>query len=663
MNAPSQPTPAQAGRTSPSVPADASPAGRTTDAVSGDMPARSGRRRGPFGHRRDDEPRARFAQLWPYLMEHRRVLIVAALLSIASALATLAQPLLVNMLISRVEAGETLGGLVWAVVALLVLAALITGVQYYLLSRTGEGIVLSSRQRLVHKILRLPVAEIDQRRTGDLVSRVSSDTTLLRAVLTQGLVDAVGGVFILIGAVIGMLVLDPLLFGLTVLVLLVAIVAVTAVARQVQTATKAAQRSVGQLSAAVERAVSATRTIRANGATDREAAAILSDATNAYDRGLHIARLSSAVGPTVQVALETAVLVVLGVGGLRVAAGAITIAQLVSFVIFLFLMVMPLATAAGAFTSVQSALGALARIQEVLDLPDETDGDRVVVASAGSDTVATGAATGTGHDEAPDATAASDASTIGTDAAEPAAPAIAVEDVTFTYRGAREPVLRGLSFTVPEGTKAALVGPSGAGKSTTLALVERFYDVDAGAVCVAGRDVRDWTREALRARIGYVEQDSPVLAGTIGDNLRLGAPAATDAECLAVLREVNLEHLATRDPAGLDAAVGEEGTLLSGGERQRLALARVLLAGPPILLLDELTSSLDGRNEELLKHAIERTAAGRTLLVIAHRLATVVDSDQIVVMDGGRAVASGTHAELVETSPLYRELAEQQLLV
>ncbi|KAB1659870.1 ABC transporter ATP-binding protein [Pseudoclavibacter sp. CFCC 13796] len=610
------------------------------------------RRRGPFGRARSDEPRARFSQLWPYLIERKGILITAAVLSVVGALLTLCQPLLLNVLITRVQNGEVLGSLVWLVVALLIAAGVITGVQYYVLSRTGEGVVLSSRQRLVHKILRLPISEIDQRRTGDLVSRVSSDTTLLRAVLTQGLVDAVGGVFILVGAIVGMLVLDPLLFALTALVLVVAIVAVSLVARQVQSATREAQKSVGALTAAVERSVRAVRTIRANGATARETAGILTDAHQAYDRGLRIARLSALVGPTVQVALQAAVIVVLGVGGLRVAAGVITIAQLVSFVIFLFMMVMPLASAAGAFTSVQSALGALARIQEVLDLPDEDAHDRV---RPGSRELSSDGAQ-------PTDTTATAAHTSSVSAAVPTGAAIALDQVTFRYPSSAEDVLQSLSFSVAPGTKTALVGPSGAGKSTVLGLLERFYDVQSGTVQVDGVDVRSWDRDLLRAQFGYVEQDSPVLAGSLGDNLRLAAPDATDEECLTVLREVNLEHLVSRDDAGLDASVGEGGSLLSGGERQRLALARVLLAGPPILLLDELTSSLDGLNEELLKQAIAHVAAERTLVVIAHRLSTVIDSDQIVVMQNGKAVATGTHEQLLAMSPLYRELAEQQLL-
>ena len=261
----------------------------------------------------------------------------------------------------------------------------------------------------------------------------------------------------------------------------------------------------------------------------------------------------------------------------------------------------------------------------------------------------------------------------------PSDAAISFHDVVFTYPdAARAPwsadddegvarkdltVLHGISFDAPRGQRTALVGPSGAGKSTILALIERFYDPTSGIVRLGGVDIRGLDREALRAQIGYVEQDAPVLAGSLRDNLTLGAPNATDEECIRVLHDVNLTEVLERNEKGLDAAVGEEGVMLSGGERQRLAIARTLLVAPPILLLDESTSSLDGLNEQLLRQAIDAVAENRTLIVIAHRLSTVVDSDQIVVLDHGRVVGAGTHSELVKSTPLYRELAKHQLLV
>ncbi|MET0782403.1 MAG: ATP-binding cassette domain-containing protein, partial [Microbacterium sp.] len=224
-------------------------------------------------------------------------------------------------------------------------------------------------------------------------------------------------------------------------------------------------------------------------------------------------------------------------------------------------------------------------------------------------------------------------------------------------------VLRGVTFDVPRGSRVALVGPSGAGKSTVLSLVERFYDPTGGAIELDGQDIRSLAREDLRAQFGYVEQDAPTLAGTIADNLRLGSPEATDADCERVLHAVNLTEVLERNPLGLEAPVGEDGVMLSGGERQRLAIARALLAAPPVLLLDESTSSLDGVNEQRMREAIDAVAADRTLIVIAHRLSTVVDSDRIVVLDHGQVVGQGTHSELVASTPLYRDLAKHQLLV
>jgi len=238
--------------------------------------------------------------------------------------------------------------------------------------------------------------------------------------------------------------------------------------------------------------------------------------------------------------------------------------------------------------------------------------------------------------------------------------AVSFSGVSFGYGPHR--VLSDLTFTADVGTKTAIVGPSGAGKSTILALIERFYDPAEGVIRLAGTDVRELTRAQTRAFLGYVEQDSPVLAGTIRENLLLGAPDATDADCEAVLASVNLDGVLRRDAAGLDAQVGEDGIMLSGGERQRLAIARALLASPPVLLLDEPTASLDGRNEQALRQAIDAISRDRTLILVAHRLATVVDADQILVLEDGRLQAVGTHDTLLHTSPLYRELAEHQLL-
>ncbi len=610
-----------------------------------------------------DGPRATFRQLLPFLFEHKKVLAVVAVLSIVGAAASLAQPLLVGQLIARVQQAQALGALVWLLIGLVIAASVISGYQHYLLQRTGTAVVYSSRRKLIARILHLPISEFDARRTGDLVSRVGTDTTLLYAVLTQGLADAVGGAILFVGALIAMLIIDPLLLLLIVVVIGVSVVVVVLLSGRIRTASAAQQQKVGELASGVERGISSIRTVRASGATERETAAVEGLAGEAYGLGVRIAKISSMVVPVAGVALQLSLLVVLGVGGLRVASGALTIASLVTFIMFLFMLVMPLGQAFGAITSVNQALGALGRIQEVLDLPTETQHDEPDPAASAAPVVGAPAIEFRAvRFRYPDAViaareaAAKEAQTLLVDAhLERASDGIPDE--------IDRDVLKGVSFAVPRGARVALVGPSGAGKSTILSLIERFYDPTGGSIRLAGHDVRTYPREQLRAQFGYVEQDAPTLAGTLGENLRLAAPDASDADCERVLRSVNLGDVLERSPLGLQAPVGEDGVMLSGGERQRLAIARALLTEAPILLLDESTSSLDGVNEQRMREAIDAAAADRTLLVIAHRLSTVVDSDLIVVLQNGMVVGQGTHAELLESTPLYRDLARHQLLV
>ncbi len=547
-----------------------------------------------------------------------------------AAAAALAQPALVARVIDVVGSGEPLLPVVSLLVVVLLASSALGAFQRYLLQRTAEGVVLTTRQLLADRLLRLPVAEYDRRRTGDLMSRVGADTTLLRATVTSGVVDVVGSAVLGLGAVVAMALVDVWLLLLTLVSVAIGVTVAVLASRGVRRLSRQAQDEVGAMTGAVERALSAVRTIRARGATAREVATVGGSARRAFEAGVRVARLESLVSPAGSIAVQGAFLAVLGVGGYRVADGSISVASLVAFILYLFLLVMPLGQAISAWTQLQTGLGALARIQEILALEPE-------------------------RDERPERASSGVPPRVG-------APLLELDAVSFGYPDGT-PVLRGISFEVAAGSRVALVGPSGAGKSTILALIEGFYPVGSGAVRWAGTDVRELPRAVLRARLGYVEQDAPVLAGTVRDNLLLTRPEATDPELWAVLADVGLTDVVRRSPRGLDVLVGDEGVLLSGGERQRLAIARSLLARPELLLLDEPTASLDARNEGLLRQTLAAAAADRALLVVAHRLSTVLDSDQIVVLDEGRVVASGTHGELVETSPLYRELATAQLLV
>ena len=597
----------------------------------------------------DGEPggRAPVRQLWPYLRPHAGVLGIVALISLVGAGVTLAQPALVSQVVSAVGEARPLTGLVVLLVALVVVGALVSGASQYLLQRTAEAVVRATRHELVGRLLRLPIAEYDTRRIGDLVSRVGSDTTLLRSVVTSGLVEGLAGAVVFVGAIVAMALLDPLLLGLTLLVVALATLVVVTLGGRIQRLALVAQTQVGVLAAGVARALPAIRTIRAARATEREVAALRSLADDTYATGVRLARVMALIEPVIGVALQAAFILVLAVGGYRVASGSLTVADLIAFILYLFLMVMPLGSVFSAYTSVQNALGAVIRIREITDLPEEDAGSEpaqpcddqpvrmplaAVNGPAGSRLEGFGASV----------------------------PLVEFDRVSFGYGST--PVLHEVSFAVPAGSRTAVVGPSGAGKTTLLSLLARFYDPSSGAIRLAGVDVADLGREHVRSWLGYVEQDAPVLAGTIRENLVLGAPDASDEQCEHVLDQVRLTGILRRDPLGLAAQVGEDGILLSGGERQRLAIARALLAAPRLLLLDEPTSSLDSRNEVALREAVDAVAGERTLIIVAHRLATVADADQIVVMDAGRVQAVGRHAELLDTSPLYRELAEHQLL-
>lgn len=606
--------------------------------------------RGNRPGKKDSGPKAKFSQLWPYMKEQSRLLIFAVILSLLSASVNLAQPLVVGNIISTVQEGSDVIPLALILLGITLLSAVAGGAMYYVLAKAGEGVVFSARSKLSTRLLRLPIFEYDLRRTGDLVSRVGSDTTLLRAALTQGLVDGAGGALLFIGSVVAMAVIDWLLLLITLLMISIAVAAIGLSARRIRAATTKAQERVGNMSASVERALSAVRTIRAARAESRESAQIQTDATEAYSQGVKIAGINSWVTPIGGLAANGAFIVVLGVGGYRVASNQTEVASLITFILLMFIMIRPVGQFFGAYSSVQSALGALARIQEILDIPlEDTDAERAQKSRR---------------------------SAVNKTAIEfrnvkfryPARPEVALDkegkpipDAAPVMSEPKE-VLKGVSFKIERGSRVAIVGPSGAGKSTVFSLIERFYEPTGGEILLDGQAVHAISRSDLRGQIGYVEQDAPVLAGSIRENLLIGSPDATEAELKKVLKEVNLTSVLKRDKRGLDAEVGEQGIMLSGGERQRLAIARTLLSAPPIMLLDESTSSLDGLNEQRMREAIDAVAKNRTMIVIAHRLSTVVDSDQIIVIDQGKVIGTGTHKQLLKSTPLYRELAGTQML-
>jgi ATP-binding cassette subfamily B protein/ATP-binding cassette subfamily C protein len=599
---------------------------------------------GRAGDGPDRSTRAAVRTLYGLTAGHRSSVAVACVLTLVGSALGLAQPLVAQR---AVDAGG--GGVPSAlllVLAVLFVAEAVTGaVGRYVLERMGEGVVRQLRHGLVARLLRLEMREHDRHRTGDLISRVTVDTTLLREVVSQALVDLVTGSLVAAGAIALMLWLDALLLLLVAATVAVAALVVSSLLKGIRAASERMQSSVGAIAADLERALGALAMVRVHRAEEREARRIGERVEAAYGAGVRTAKLASVMSPAVELAVQGSFLLVLVVGGLRVGGQAHSLGDLVAFLLYASYLVLPLSSVFRAVGLIQRGMGAYARVEQALTLPAEPTEPTEPTEPA---------------EPVPVEPVASPLP--GTAVTAPREePVLALRDLTFGYDPAR-PVLRGVTLSVADRCQTALVGRSGAGKSTIFALVARFYEPDRGTLLFDGRPAAELTRSECRARIAVVDQNTHVVHGTLRDNITYAVPGATEAQVRRVVELARLEDVVRRLPGGLSGMLGERGATLSGGERQRVALARALLARPRLLLLDEPTSHLDTINETALARVMRDVARECALLVIAHRLSTVQHADRIVVLDDGRVSACGTHEELLAGSPVYRELAAGQML-
>lgn len=561
-----------------------------------------------------------------YVRPFRGALVVGAVLSLLTGASGLALPLVVRELITGLRSDRGVAGLLVLMSTLVLVNAVIGAFGSFLLDRTAESVVLLARRQLVSRLLSLRVSAVDAAEPGDLMSRVTADTTLLRQVTTGALVSAVTSTLTLIATVILMALLDLTLLVVTLTALILAQLVIRSLLPRISRAAKQTQESVGAMGAALERVLGALRTVKAFGVEERERDRLHAAAGEAFRGGVRAAKWAAVAGNVGGMAMQLAFITVIGIGGARVVSGVIDVGTLVAFILYVVYLMPPIRDLVNASTRYQLGAAAVTRIREVETLPTEPVGGPA--------------------SPAPNRRPAS----------------VAFEQVRFRYRPELPDVHDGVTFTIPAGGMTAFVGPSGAGKTTVFSLIERFYEPDNGRVLIDGIDVRDWPLRQLRAAIGYVEQDAPVLSGTLRENLVFGAPHASADDLAEVLVTTRLDGMMTRLPDGLDTPVGHRGIKLSGGERQRVAIARALLRRPRLLLLDEVTSQLDAVNEAALRDTVAEASGSTTVLVVAHRLSTVTTADRIVVMDAGRVRTVGTHAGLVATDSLYAELAATQLL-
>ncbi|SEK65689.1 ABC transporter transmembrane domain-containing protein [Halomonas daqiaonensis] len=526
----------------------------------------------------------------------------------------------------RARLNQTLG-LMLSVVAVLAIAS---ALRYYLVTWIGERLAADLRRRVFDHLLELEPGFFESSAgesggAGEITSRLTADTSVLQSLFGSSISLALRNLLMLIGAVALMLVTQPWLSAIVLLGIPATVLPILWFGRRVRRLSRFSQDRVAELGRYAGEALAGIRTVQAFTHETHDRQAYGARVEEAFTTAVARTRQRAWLTGIAMLAVFAAVGVMLWQGGQAVLAGSMTAGELSAFVFYAVLAAGAVATLAEVAGDVQRAAGAAERLLELLEArPAIKAPERPVPLPAPL------------HGE------------------------IRFDTVSFTYPGRETPALEALDLRIRPGERVALVGPSGAGKSTLLTLLLRFHDPDRGTLLLDGIDLRDLDPRELRSALGLVAQEPVLFTGTVAENLRFGRPMANFDELHRAARDANALAFIEALPRGFDTSLGPGGVQLSGGQRQRLAIARALLKEPRVLLLDEATSALDAESEQLVQQALDRLMKDRTSVVIAHRLATVVAADRLLVLDKGRLVASGRHDELLESSPLYRHLAELQ---
>ncbi|WP_253298017.1 ABC transporter ATP-binding protein [Paenibacillus sp. MSJ-34] len=550
---------------------------------------------------------------------------IAICMSVAATVVSLTIPLFTKNFVDSFSLASISGSQIAILAVVFVAQAITGGVSVYLLNHVGQKVVAGLRDRLWSKLLVLPVPYYDEHQTGETISRMTNDTGVVKGLITEHVTGFFTGIISVIGSIAILLVLD---WRMT-LLMLVAVPLVAAVlvplGRQMFKISKGLQDETARFTVILNQVLSEIRLVKSSNAEPLEYENGKKGIVNLFQFGLKEGKVQALISPLMSFVLMVVLVVIIGYGGVRVSSGALTAGDLVAFILYLFQIVMPLGQITAFFTQLQKAKGATERIIATLDADEEDF-------AAGRELQ---------------------------DASRP----ISVEHVSFAYPTGEE-VLKDVSFSVQPGEVTAIVGPSGGGKTTLFSLLERYYRPQSGEIKLGDEPIDRYTLRSWRSRIGYVSQESPLIAGTIRDNICYGLGRdVSDVELRRAAQMAYADQFIQEFPDGYDTEVGERGMKLSGGQRQRIGIARALLRDPEILMLDEATSSLDSKSEIVVQQALQNLMKGRTTLVIAHRLSTVVEADQILFVEKGRITGSGTHDELLQSHAMYREFAVQQLRI
>lgn len=555
---------------------------------------------------------------------NKRIFGLAIVLTLFGTLGSLVVPLLTQNFIDGFDTEMFSAGLVAIIIAVFLLSAVLDGVASYLLAKTGQTIIQKLREIVWDKFLRLPVGYFDQTKSGESVSRVVNDTSIIKDLITSQFPQLIGGMMSVVGSVIILFVLDWKMSLIMFIAVPISIVVILPLGRKMSRISRTLQDETAKFTGSIQETLGEIRLMKSFNGEGYERHKGRSGILSLYKYGMKEAVINAVLGPIMNTVMMFVIILIIGYGGLRVAEGTLTIGTMVAFLLYLFQIIMPMTMFAMFFTEYNKALGATDRIIGILRKDDESDPEMPDVHDLEFET-------------------------------------LEFKNVDFGYEGDNI-VLNDISFSADHNQKAAFVGPSGGGKSTIFALIERYYDIDSGTIEIDGTDIRDVPLEVLRKNIGYVAQESSIISGSVLENITYGLTEDdyTASEVNRAVERSYAKEFIDELENGLNTQVGERGVKLSGGQRQRIGIARAFLKNPKLLMLDEATASLDSRSERFVQEALDELMEGRTVLVIAHRLSTVVNSDNIFFIDNGYLTGSGTHESLMNTHEMYRTFTEQQ---